>query len=155
MMDMNQEKNLVRMADAKEVEQLLTGMGVRAVIIGCACVVYSSLKLEELLWVRSHHPDILSLIGENGEAYFTVEYREDGPGCVEPDRVAFGTRTARDGTACATLLIDPSIEDPEKAVCEKLGEGLQRLGEVETMVLSVLRRRADAARKVRTKILRL
>ena len=153
--NMKEERTLVRMEEDDILGRIIRERDVRAVIIGCACVIYSSLKLEELIWVRSHYPDILNLIGEDGQPYFTVGYEADMPGCIIPDGVTFGKRTDRDGYACATVVLDPEHPDPETLIYEKLSDSLQMLGEVETMVLAILRRRGDASRRIRTNILKV
>ena len=127
---------------------------VRMVVAGCAGIIYSSLTLQELEWIREYHPDMLKYTEDDGTA-FELCFGEESPGTLNPDKADFGNRVSPDGYPQVTVLIDPEIDNTLEAVMDRLGEPLIRLSLLEKRLLPLLRRSSDHGRHVRTRIIRI
>ena len=135
-----QEK--VILSEDKTISEIINSQSlpVRAIINGATCVVYSSLKKDELRWVKATYPDLLRVIGENGRPAFEVTLDDEMPGSVEEDVVTFGAPVSAEGYATITVLIDPEAEDAGSLIMDKMKEPLQHLAEIEESVFMMMRR---------------
>ena len=114
-------------------------MNSKAVVMGCACVVFSSLTPDEIRRFKRLHPESLSLMeGESGdEPTFRIDVA-DGPGSITLEGALFSNVTTADGKATITVLLDPEIDDPMNVVKEKIGGPLMRLIELEKHLMEQL-----------------
>ena len=122
--------------EAKKIENAMES---KVVIMGLACVVKSSMTLEELRHIRDNYPELLEMHDEKNEVIFTLELDEDGPGSLEKDGAVFSRATTADGKATMTILLDPEAADDRLALVRKLlGLPLQRLMQMEEKIAEQL-----------------
>ncbi len=109
----------------------------RAVVVGCACVVFSRLTIEELKNYKNYHPEALKMVDEDDKSkvVFTIDI-DEGPGHIFQDEAVFGDAETPDGHATITVLIDPAAEDKPGLIREKFGIALLRLEELEEQLIS-------------------
>ena len=105
-----------------------------AKVMGNACVITSTMKLEDLALVAKYRPDELKLYKddnkEKGEI-FAVALTQTSAGSLNKFGAVFGPTTAADGSATITLLIDPDEDDVAKMLEDKIGAGLLYLDKIE------------------------
>lgn len=110
----------------------------RATIMGCACVITSSLTCEQIEAFKKFHPEALEMKGEGSdEALFTIDIN-DGPGSFEGGKAVFSRTKTQDGKATITILLDPDIEDKQELVRKTIGPGLLLLKEMEQHLLEAV-----------------
>ena len=122
------------------------------VIAGTAAVVKSGFSLEDWKKALRFDPE-LGLFDDDDKPLFQISI-EEGPGSMRKDRRIFSASPTKDGTACATIILDPTVEDKEEMVSESLGLPLLRLLEVEENLPKVIKEAEEleeaVARKIRS-----
>ncbi len=98
------------------------------VIMGCACVIISSLTPEQIERTERLAPEALMLDG------YSIGL-DDGPGAVGDDGALFSRTKSADGKATITLLVDPEIEDKAARVQNKIGPMLLKIEALEKQIL--------------------
>ena len=102
-------------------------------LMGCACVVVSSLEPEQIERYMWLDPEALTMTDDSGNG-FRISV-DDGPGRLEGDEAVFSRVKTAEGKATITILLDPDIEDKKKAVLKDLGPALLKLDELEKRLL--------------------
>ena len=102
-------------------------------LMGCACVVVSSLEPEQIERYMWLDPEALTMTDDSGNG-FRISV-DDGPGRLENDEAVFSRVKTAEGKATITILLDPDIEDKKKAVLKDLGPALLKLDELEKRLL--------------------
>lgn len=111
----------------------------KATIMGCACVIFSSLTPDEIKRYKSYHPEALRMIDEDsGEPVFSIDLDSKKPGSLTEDGAVFSTVTSADGKATITILIDPECEDRVSLVEAQIGGALLKLSELENQLVEKL-----------------
>ncbi len=105
----------------------------KAIVMGCACVVISSLTPEEIDRFIKYDPESMVLKKDEG-AVFSIQL-DDGPGSLVEDCATYGKTKSADGKATITILLDPEAEDKVGMVQEKLGPALLKLDELESQII--------------------
>ena len=126
-----------------------------ATIVGSACVVKSTLTPEEIKKLKKFHPESLTMVDEDGDPVFAIDIDERGPGSINSNGACFGNATSTDGKASITVLLDPTAENVEELVYERLGQALAYLEEMETSLVEMIPGLEEQERKVRAMITRL
>ena len=149
--------DLISLSDDRTISSMISSRchPVRAIVNGATCVVYSSLKKDELKWIKAHYPDILRVIGEDGQPSFEVTVDDTMPGSVEDNLVVFGAPVSAEGYATITILVDPEAENVEDLVMEKFREPLQHLAEIEESIFMILKRQNKNDYLLRTQIIKM
>ena len=104
----------------------------KVVVMGCACVVVSSLTPEEIERFQRFAPDALVLT-RDGEPVYSIEL-EEGPGSVLEDRAIYSYAATADGKATITILLDPDAKDKMELVKKDIGASLLKLNELEQQI---------------------
>ena len=94
----------------------------KVMIIGCACIIISSLTPEDIDRVRLYEPKALTLT-RDGEPCFSIDIGP-GPGSITGSNAVYSRATAAGGKATITILLDPEMEDMTIAVSDKIGPSL-------------------------------
>ena len=111
----------------------------KAVIIGSACVVFSSLSPDEIRRFKAYHPEALQLHDdETDEVIFTLDIDEESPGSLTPDGAVFSKAVSADGKATITILLDPSVDDRMALAEKNLGRALLQLIDMEKQLVENL-----------------
>lgn len=111
----------------------------KAVIIGSACIVFSSLSPDEIRRFKSYHPEALQLHDEETDkVVFTIDIDEEGPGSLTTDGAVYSKATSAEGKATMTILLDPSADDRLDLAEKNLGGPLLRLIEMEKQLVEKL-----------------
>lgn len=104
----------------------------RATVLGCACVITSDFTAAEIEEYTHFLPEALVLTDEFESDIFRIELAEPGePGCIVPDRIAYCRENVPGGKASVTTVLDPTAEDKEELVRNRLGLALVRLDALE------------------------
>ena len=107
----------------------------KALVAGCACVVFSVLTPEENDRFKQYQPEALKLIDENNpEDVFTLDI-DDGPGHVEETEAVYSRTKSADGKATITILLDPDEENKLGLAQKKIGRMLVKLQKLEEKLL--------------------
>lgn len=108
-------------------------------IVGSACVVTSSVKLEDYKLVEKYRPEALKLYDEDNEheVIFAVSTTENEAGSIDKYGAEFGPVASSEGYATITMLIVPG-DDTREVVKEKMGVGLLRLNKIEEGIAAAL-----------------
>ena len=129
--------------------------GAQAVVAGSACVVKSTLTPEEINRIKKFHPEALVMQDENGEPVFAIDIDEEQPGSINNNGACFGNATSSDGKATITVVLDPTAENPEELVYDKLGRALLYLKDMEEQIAEVLPELGEEEREIRSMITRI
>ena len=119
----------------------------KAIVVGCACVVFSELTPEEIKRCKLYRPDLLTLEGES----FSVDI-DVGPGHLCEEDALFSTTSSSEGKATITILLDPEKENKMELVQEQLCASLMKLEQVEQQVLSSRDQLAEEEKRVQAMI---
>lgn len=128
--------------------------GSKAVVMGCACVIFSSLTPDEIKRFKAFHPEALQMKDEDDGTVFSIDI-ENGAGSLLPEGATFSNVTSADGKATITVLLDPDIEDPMDAVKDRLGKPLMNLIEMEEHLLKMLPDLKEEEQKIEAQFMRL
>ena len=104
----------------------------KAVVMGCVCVVVSSLTPEEMKRFACYYPEAMTLKGMN----FSLRL-DDGPGSLSEEEARFSRTTTADGKATITILLDPDVEDKAAFVRERIGSALLKLDMLEKQMVGM------------------
>ena len=118
----------------------------KAVVMGCACVVFSELTRETVERFRRYEPEALIMEDENGNT-FTLDL-DDGPGSLTEDHAVLSRTTSEDGRATITLLLDPEAPDKLCMAREKLGPAMIKLEAMEKQLMERTDSLAEEERRV-------
>lgn len=105
----------------------------RVMIVGCACVIISSLSPEEIDRIKAYEPKALTLT-RDGEDCFSIDIGP-GQGSITESKAVYSRIRTEDGKATITIQLDPDTEDRTKAVSYKFGASLLKLDELEKQLL--------------------
>lgn len=114
---------------------------VSAMVAGNACVVTSSMKLEDLKTIKALRPKALTMYegeGRDKEPVFAIALTERNAGNINQNGATFGPHTSKEGYATITVNFDADVKDPAAEVEAKMGLGLLRLQKLETTFAAVL-----------------
>ena len=106
----------------------------KVMIMGCACVIISSLTPEEIERIKAYEPKSLTLTRDRDEP-FTIDI-DAGPGCITKENAVYSRVKSTNGKATITILLDPKTEDRTKAVSNEIGASLLKLDELEKQLLT-------------------
>ena len=124
----------------------------KAVVVGCACVVFSDLTPEQIESFKSYQPHALTMSDENSlEEIFSLDI-DDGPGHLEDDGAVYSRTKSAEGKATMTILVDPEHEDKLTVVQNELGSALLKLQKMEQMLLGKLDSLAETEEKAKSLI---
>jgi len=124
----------------------------KAVVVGCACVVFSDLTPEQIESFKSYQPHALTMSDENSlEEIFSLDI-DDGPGHLEDDGAVYSRTKSAEGKATMTILVDPEHEDKLTVVQNELGRALLKLQKMEQMLLGKLDSLAETEEKAKSLI---
>ena len=124
----------------------------KALVAGCACVVFSVLTPEEIDRFKQYQPEALKLIDENNpEDVFTLDI-DDGPGHVEETEAVYSRTKSADGKATITILLDPDEENKLGLAQKKIGRMLVKLQKLEEKLLESTEVVAELERNANTLI---
>ena len=101
----------------------------KVIVIGCACVVVSSLTPEEIRRFERFDPGATVLEKEDGTT-FSIRV-DEGSGSLMEDVATYSLTATAEGKATITILIEPEVEDKAALVKKKLGAALLKLDELE------------------------
>lgn len=127
----------------------------QAVVIGSSCVVKSSLTPTDIKRIKKFHPEALVMQDESGEPIFAIDIDEEMPGSINNNGACFGSATSSDGKATITVVLDPTAENTEELVYERLGRALMYLKEMEEQLAEVLPDLDTEEREIRSMITRM
>lgn len=102
-----------------------------AKVTGGACVITSTMKLEDIKKLERYAPESLALYDDDGNQTFAVD-TSSGNGSISNWGATFGKHTTADGYATITLPYDG--EDPAKFVEDNYGVGIYKLSQLEALV---------------------
>lgn len=129
--------------------------GAQAVIVGSSCVVKSTLTPDEIKKMKKLHPEALTMVDEDGEPVFAIDIDERTPGSINSFGACFGNATSSDGKATITVLLEPTAENPDDLVYDKLGKALSNLDMMENELREMLPELHEEERRVRAMITRM
>ena len=110
----------------------------KAVVMGCACVVFSALTPEQIMRFKRYQPDLLKVTDDyDPDSMFTLDI-DNGPGHLDENGVLYSRTKSADGRATLTVLLDPEEVDKFSMVQEKMGLALSRLQGIEESLLRKL-----------------
>lgn len=124
----------------------------KVIIAGNACVLLSSLALDDIKELRQNHPEALSLKDGMGQTILTIDLDQESAGRIKENQVVFGLTASREGKATITLLIDPEEKDIMGMIREKIGDSLMKLTELENKITGFLGKRAEADQPLKSEI---
>ena len=107
----------------------------KALVVGCACIIFSEFTPDELWDFQRYMPEVMSQRDEHGDPVFAISVDEKSPGSLNEYGAVFSTKTNRQGHATITIVIDPECEDTEKLVRDSLGSSILRLMRMEQYLL--------------------
>ena len=110
----------------------------KAQVIGCACIIFSAFTVEELKELQQYMPDAMTMRDDKGEPIFAISIDETKPGSLNNYGAVFSGKTTSQGNATITILLDPTCEDTEKLVREKLGSAILNLVDLEEYLMKKL-----------------
>ena len=108
----------------------------KAVIMGAACVIFSSLTPEEVDRFKAYRPESLILMDEDGEEIFTLDI-DNGPGNLSNEKAVLSRAKSAEGKATITILLNPEAEDKLDLVMKNLGPAMLRLETLENQLLGM------------------
>jgi hypothetical protein len=107
----------------------------KATIQGAACVITSSMTPEQIQRYKKFHPESLTMYDEDNEPVYAISYDPEGPGSIDCNGAIFGAATNAEGFATITVVLDPTAEDKQQLVFDKLGRALLNLNDLEKQLL--------------------
>ncbi|MBR1710999.1 MAG: hypothetical protein IJ719_19575 [Clostridia bacterium] len=110
----------------------------KAFLFGNACIIVSSLSVDEINNIKHRKPELLQLVDENGEAVFAMDI-EDGFGSLKEYGAVYSNRSTSEGKATITIIFDPSEKDLVNLMQTRLSIPLQRLLDLEKKILAETR----------------
>ena len=110
----------------------------KAIVMGCACIVVSSLTPEQIENAKQYAPETLILTDEKGEELYRLDLESKTPGCVEEDHAVYSDCTTADGKATITIIVDPSEENKKQMILNNLGASLLKLDQLEKSLMARL-----------------
>ncbi len=129
-------------------------IGTKAVVLGCACVIFSSLTPDEITLFKTLHPEALKETDEESGTTFSITIAE-GPGHVSPEEVTYSRILSADGKATITLLLDPEMNDPIRVVKQNIGSSLKRLFAMEERLVALLPKLKEEEQELNRQITRM
>ncbi len=103
----------------------------KALVVGCACVIFSELTPEEIDRFKQYKPEALKLVDEeNPEDIFTLDI-DDTPGHIEETEAVYSRTKSANGKATITILLDPEEENKLELAQKKIGRMLLKLQKLE------------------------
>ena len=108
----------------------------KALVIGCACIIFSEFTPDELRDFQRYLPEALVRRDAKGEPVFAISLDEKSPGSLNEYGAVFSTKTNKAGNAVITIIIDPECDDPEEAVRKTLGPAILSLIEQEKYLIT-------------------
>ena len=129
--------------------------GAQAIVVGSSCVVKSTLTPAEIKRIKKFHPEALVMDDEDGDPVFAMDIDEEMPGSINNNGACFGNATSSDGKATITVVLDPTAEDTEELVYDRLGRALMYLKEMEEHIAEVLPELDTEEREIRSMITRI
>ena len=129
--------------------------GAGALIAGSSCMIKSTLTPAEIKRVKKFHPEALVMTDEDDKPMFAIDIDEETPGEIDNNGACFGSATSEDGKATITVLLDPTEENPQDLVYNKLGRALMYLKEMEEHIAEVLPELDTEEREIRSMITRI
>jgi len=127
----------------------------KAVISGSACVVTSAMTAEQIKRYKKFHPEALVMYDEDDEPVFAIGYNDKTPGSIDNNGAVFGPATDAEGHATITVLLDPTKEDVENDVYEKLGRALLNLNDLEEQLIAGIAKLDEEEASIKAKITRV
>ena len=107
----------------------------KAVLAGCALVIFSELTPDEIDRFKLYQPEALKATDENDpEDVFMLDI-EDGPGHLEDTEAVYSRTKSADGKATITILLDPEAENKLELVQKNVGRALVKLQKLEEKLL--------------------
>ena len=128
---------------------------VKAVVMGSSCVITSSLTPGQIKRIKKFHPEALVMQDENDEPVFAIDIDENGPGSINNNGACFGNAVSAEGKATITILTDPTSDNPEEIVYEKIGSALMYLDTMEHELLELIPRLDQEERNIRQMIMKM
>ncbi len=110
----------------------------KAQVIGCACIIFSAFTLDELKEMQQFMPDAMTMRDDKGEPIFAISVDETQPGSLNKYGAVFSGKTTSQGNATITIVLDPTCENTEKLVREKLGSAILSLVDMEEYLVKKL-----------------
>lgn len=129
--------------------------GAQAIVVGSSCVVKSTLTPADIKRIKKFHPEALVMEDEDGEPVFAIDIDETMPGSINNNGACFGSATSTDGKATVTVVLDPTSENTEELVFERLGRALMYLKDMEQQLSEVLPDLDTEEREIRSMITRI
>lgn len=126
-----------------------------AVIQGSACIVTSGMTAEQIKRYKKFHPEALVMYDEDDEPVFAMSYDEEGPGSIDNNGAVFGAAVDAEGHATITVLLDPTSENLEELVFDKLGRALLNLNDLEEQLLEGIGKLDEEEAAIRAQIHRM
>lgn len=108
----------------------------KAFLFGNACIIVSSLSVDEINDLKHRKPELLQLNDESGDAIFAMDI-EDGFGSLKEYGAVYSSRSTSEGKATITILFNPTEKDLVNLVQKRLSIPLQRLLDLEKKILYV------------------
>ncbi len=110
----------------------------KAILAGCALVIFSELTPEEIERFKMFQPEALKMIDENNpEDIFTLDI-DDGPGYLEETKAAYSRTKSADGKATITILLNPDVKNKLELAQKNVGRALLKLQKLEKKLLEVI-----------------
>lgn len=125
-----------------------------AVIQGAACVITSSMTAEQIKRYKKFHPESLVMYDEDDDPVFAIGYDEEGPGSIDNNGAVFGAATDAEGHATITVMLDPTNENLEELVFDKLGRALLNLNDLEAQLIEGISKLDEEESAIRAQIRR-
>ncbi len=129
-------------------------VGSRAVVMGCACVIFSALTPEDIRRFKTLHPEALKMTDADSGTSFSIDIGE-GPGRIRPEGATFSRITSSEGKATITVLMDPEMHDPISLVKSQIGSSLMSLFALEARLTELLPTLDDEEKELERQITRI
>lgn len=127
----------------------------KATIVGSAAVIASQLTPEQIQRFEQWHPELLTMVDEADDPVYGIAYDENGPGSINANGAVFGSATDAEGHATITVVLDPTSENLEDLVYNKLGGALLKLKELEDSLLEKVGMLDEEETVIRSQITRI
>ena len=132
---MSETAEIIAMNNQNGKQERMNAM-LKAVVMGAACVIFSSLTPEDVDRVKAYRPESLILTDESGEEIFTLDI-DDGPGSLSNEKAVLSRAKSAEGKATITILLDPEAEDKLALVQKNLGPAMLRLETLEKQLIEM------------------
>ena len=127
----------------------------KAVVMGCVCVVVSSLTPEQLESAKRYAPEVLKLTDETGDVVYSLDIDKNQPGNVMKETALYSDCKSADGKATITIILDPEVEDKAQLVHDSLGADLLKLDRLERQILEKMEGIEEKEKQARDLIISL